>query len=131
MAYSALALPILGKSKIEKIPPALENSPGEPALQPIPPKGLHRERLDRLMRGAGIDAILASTRNNIGYLTDMYLGMGDRFTAIQNYAIYAQGNDIISFVVYSGESGHLFRFKPDTDRSEATLDAHYTSLWPE
>ena len=33
--------------------------------------------------------------------------------------------------VYSGESGHLFRFKPDTDRSEATLDAHYTSLWPE
>ena len=33
--------------------------------------------------------------------------------------------------VYSGQSGHLFRFKPATDRSEATLDAHYTSLWPE
>jgi hypothetical protein len=33
--------------------------------------------------------------------------------------------------VYSGESGHLFRLKPDTDRSEATLAAHYTSLWPE
>jgi DNA polymerase III epsilon subunit-like protein len=33
--------------------------------------------------------------------------------------------------VYSGESGHLFRFKPATDRSEATLDGHYTSLWPE
>jgi len=33
--------------------------------------------------------------------------------------------------VYSGQSGHLFRFKAATDRSEATLDAHYTSLWPE
>jgi hypothetical protein len=37
----------------------------------------------------------------------------------------------IAAAVYSGESGHLFRFKPDTDRSEATVDAHYTSLWPE
>jgi hypothetical protein len=35
------------------------------------------------------------------------------------------------YFVYSGQSGHLFRFKPDTDRSEATLAAHYTSLWPE
>ena len=33
--------------------------------------------------------------------------------------------------VYSGQSGYLFRFKPATNRSEATLDAHYTSLWPE
>jgi serine/threonine protein kinase len=33
--------------------------------------------------------------------------------------------------VYSGQSGHLFRFKAATDRSEATLAAHYTSLWPE
>jgi hypothetical protein len=33
--------------------------------------------------------------------------------------------------VYSGQSGHRFRFKPDTDRSEATLAVHYTSLWPE
>jgi len=32
---------------------------------------------------------------------------------------------------YSGETGHSFRFKTATDRSEATLDGHYTSLWPE
>jgi len=32
---------------------------------------------------------------------------------------------------YSGETGHSFRFKTATDRSEATLDSHYTSLWPE
>ena len=32
---------------------------------------------------------------------------------------------------YSGETGHSFRFKAATDRSEATLDGHYTSLWPE
>jgi hypothetical protein len=33
--------------------------------------------------------------------------------------------------VYSGETGHSFRFKAATDRSEATPDGHYTSLWPE
>jgi hypothetical protein len=32
---------------------------------------------------------------------------------------------------YSGQTGHSFRFKTATDRSEATLDGHYTSLWPE
>ena len=37
----------------------------------------------------------------------------------------------IRHLVYSGQSGRRFRFKPDTDRSEATLAAHYTSLWPE
>jgi hypothetical protein len=38
---------------------------------------------------------------------------------------------LLTYSVYSGQSGHLFRFKAATDRSEATLDAHYTSLWPE
>jgi hypothetical protein len=38
---------------------------------------------------------------------------------------------ISSLSVYSGETGHSFRFKTATDRSEATLDDHYTSLWPE
>jgi hypothetical protein len=32
---------------------------------------------------------------------------------------------------YSDDLGHLFRFKTATDRNVATLDSHYTSLWPE
>ena len=31
---------------------------------------------------------------------------------------------------YSGESGHRFRRKPATCRSEATLGFHFTSGWP-
>ncbi len=50
------------------------------------------------MKEEGLDAIIASSRNNVGYLTDMYIGMGDRFTAIQNYVVYERGNDVISFV---------------------------------
>ena len=35
------------------------------------------------------------------------------------------------FIAYSDETGHCFRFIPDTFRSEATLEFHYTSEWPE
>jgi hypothetical protein len=44
---------------------------------------------------------------------------------------HAREELIRALSVYSGETGHLFRFKTATDRSEATLDGHYTSLWPE
>jgi len=46
--------------------------------------------------------------------------------------VYAVFYKIIAYAVgYSGETGHSFRFKTATDRSEATLDGHYTSLRPE
>lgn len=61
-------------------------------------KQLNRRRLDKLMTLKGVDAIIASSRNNIGYLTDMYMGMGERFTDIQNYIIYEKGNNKIGFV---------------------------------
>ena len=61
-------------------------------------KQLNRPCLDRLMTEQGIDAILASSRNNIGYLTDMFMEMGERFTDIQNYVLYEKGNDKIGFV---------------------------------
>ena len=61
-------------------------------------KQLNRPRLDRLMTEQGIDAIIASSRNNIGYLTDMFMEMGERFTDIQNYVLYEKGNDKIGFV---------------------------------
>ena len=32
---------------------------------------------------------------------------------------------------HSGETGHRIRFKQATRRSEATLDFHYRSLWPD
>jgi hypothetical protein len=46
-------------------------------------------------------------------------------------AIISSPENLSRLDVYSGQSGHLFRFKAATDRSEATLDDHYTSLWPE
>ena len=96
-ACSAVAWPLLGQSDIAGAARVHRSSSGEPHRTELS-KGLNRPRLDRLMKEEGIDAIIASTRNNIGYLTDMYMGMGDRFTAIQNYVIYARGNDVISFV---------------------------------
>jgi hypothetical protein len=45
------------------------------------------------MKKEGLDAIIASSPNNLGYLTDRYMGMGDRFTTIQNYVICERGND--------------------------------------
>ena len=96
-AFSAMALPILGRFETVRATPVLKNPKGEPKRTALS-VGLNRPRLDRLMAEAGIDAIIASSRNNIGYLTDMYMGMGDRFTAIQNYIIYERDSDIISFV---------------------------------
>ncbi|MFC2113117.1 M24 family metallopeptidase [Bacteroidota bacterium] len=96
-AYSTVGFSILGQSGALLAAPANILSKGEP-LETELSKGLNRPRLDRLMKEEGIDAIIASSRNNIGYLTDMYMGMGDRFTAIQNYIIYETGNDVFSFV---------------------------------
>ena len=55
---------------------------------------------------------------------------GEGFNEI--YDLFISGALIeAGYDVYSGETGHSFRFKTATCRSEATLDDHYTSLWPE
>ncbi len=95
-AYSTLGLSLLSQFGMLRAASPHKHFFDEPLNTELS-KGLNRPRLDRLMKEEGMDAIIASSRNNIGYLTDMYMGMGDRFTAIQNYIIYEKGNDVISF----------------------------------
>jgi len=65
----------------------------------------------------------------VAFITDF--SMVDRIINYLKLSFIRDDRRPGSVGAYSGETVYLFRFNPATDRSEATLGGHYTSLWPE
>jgi len=90
--YSILGAPLLSANA--------NPAPAPPAAphQPTPAELMNRPRLERLMKEEGIDAIIGSTPEGVGYLSELWMGVHDQFSGVQNYAIVAAGDPVVGIV---------------------------------